>query len=203
MAIIPERANQEENTMKTGNLVKSSVLTITQMAMLCALSLVLVILVRFPIFPAAPFLVYDMADVPVLIGTILLGPIPGFALLVIVSVFQWLFLNPEGTWVGCVMHILASGMLVLPIGLITKKWKSTKPMLASFVVGFLLMITATIPLNLFFTVRFYGTPFEVVKSMMLPVIVPFNAIKGGLNLILTFLVIFPIRKFLHKNTGTM
>jgi len=144
-----------------------------------------------------------MADVPVLIGAILLGPIPGFVLLVMVSVFQWLFLNPEGTWVGCVMHILASGMLVLPIGLVTRKWKSTKPMLISFAVGLLLMITATIPLNLFFTVRFYGAPFEAVKNMMLPVIIPFNAIKGGLNLILTFLVIFPIRKILHKNAGIL
>ena len=39
------------------------------MAMLAALSIVLVYVVHFPIFPAAPFLEYDPADIPILIGT--------------------------------------------------------------------------------------------------------------------------------------
>ncbi len=34
------------------------------MAMLVAVSVVLVYLVHFPIFPAAPFLEYDPADIP-------------------------------------------------------------------------------------------------------------------------------------------
>ena len=39
------------------------------MAMLAALSIVLVYVIHFPIFPAASFLEYDPADIPILIGT--------------------------------------------------------------------------------------------------------------------------------------
>ena len=52
--------NQTEGTAK-----------LTKMAMLGAISLVLVLLVRIP-FPPAPFLVYDPADVPIIISGSLL-----------------------------------------------------------------------------------------------------------------------------------
>jgi riboflavin transporter FmnP len=41
--------------------------------MLAAISLLLVYLIHFPIFPGAAFLEYDMADVPILIATFLFG----------------------------------------------------------------------------------------------------------------------------------
>ena len=53
------------------------------MAMLAALSIVLVYVVHFPIFPAAPFLEYDPADIPILIGTFAYGPVAGIILTVV------------------------------------------------------------------------------------------------------------------------
>ena len=41
------------------------------MAMLAALSIVLVYVIHFPIFPAASFLEYDPADIPIFIATFL------------------------------------------------------------------------------------------------------------------------------------
>ena len=49
------------------------------MAMLAGLSIVLMYLVRIPA-PGAPFLEYDPADVPILIGTFLFGPVSGLVL---------------------------------------------------------------------------------------------------------------------------
>ena len=42
-------------------------------AMLMAVSVVLVAFIHFPIMPAAPFLEYDPADIPIFIGTFLFG----------------------------------------------------------------------------------------------------------------------------------
>ena len=47
---------------------------ITVMAMLAAVAVVSVYFIKFPLLPSAPFLEYDIADVPVLIGTMLFGP---------------------------------------------------------------------------------------------------------------------------------
>ncbi len=44
------------------------------MSMLAAMSIMLVMLVHFSIIPAAPFLEYDPADIPILIGSFLFGP---------------------------------------------------------------------------------------------------------------------------------
>ena len=50
---------------------------LTTMAMLAALSIVLVTFIHFPLFPAAAFLEYDPADIPIFIGTFLFGPLAG------------------------------------------------------------------------------------------------------------------------------
>ena len=42
-------------------------------AMLTALSVVSLYAIRLPLIPSAPFLEYDAADIPVLIGSMLLG----------------------------------------------------------------------------------------------------------------------------------
>ena len=61
------------------------------MAMLAALSIVLVYVIHFPIFPAASFLEYDPADIPILIGTFAYGPLAGVLLTVVVSVIHAYF----------------------------------------------------------------------------------------------------------------
>ena len=58
--------NEKQNSVK-----------LAKMAMLVAISIVLVMLIHFPIFPAVAFLEYDPADIPILIGTFAFGPIAG------------------------------------------------------------------------------------------------------------------------------
>lgn len=56
---------------------KVSTRQLVSMAMLGAISIVLVSVVHFPLIPAAPFLEYDPADIPILIGTFAYGPLAG------------------------------------------------------------------------------------------------------------------------------
>ena len=51
-----------------------------------AISVALVYLIHFPIFPAVAFLEYDPADIPILIGTFVFGPLSGIVLTVVTSV---------------------------------------------------------------------------------------------------------------------
>jgi riboflavin transporter FmnP len=57
----------------------------------------------------------------------------------------------------------------------------------SIVIGVLCTTAMMIPLNLIFT-PMYGTPIEVVKQLMFPVIVPFNLIKNSINALVTCIV---------------
>ena len=77
-------------------------------AVLSALSIVFMLLIRFPILPAAPYLIYEPADVPVLIGGFLFGPLAGIIITLIVSVIQAFAFSTDG-WVGLLMHVVATG----------------------------------------------------------------------------------------------
>ena len=61
---------------------------LAKMGMLVAISVVLVYLIHFPIFPAVAFLEYDPADIPILIGTFAFGPLAGVLLTVVTSIIQ-------------------------------------------------------------------------------------------------------------------
>ena len=69
---------------------------LTRMALLAAVSIVCILLIQIPIIPAAPFLKYDMADVPILMGAFMLGPLAGIEILVAVSAIQAFFMGGDG-----------------------------------------------------------------------------------------------------------
>ena len=92
---------------------KETIKKMTVMAMLAALSIVLVYVIHFPIFPAASFLEYDPADIPILIGTFAYGPLAGVLLTVVVSVIQGMTVSSGSGLMGIAMHIFATSILVL------------------------------------------------------------------------------------------
>ncbi len=169
------------------------------MSALCALSIVLMMLIRFPIIPAATFLEYEPADVPILIGTFMYGPVAGLIMTAVVSVIQAFTVSAAGGWVGLVMHIIATGTLVIVSGNIYKKIHSRKGALIALLAGSLCMVLVMIPSNLFFTVKFYGYPYEAVKGLLMPAIIPFNVIKALANSFIVLLVYKPLARFIKRD----
>lgn len=169
-----------------------------KLGMLTALSIILVYAIHFPIFPAATYLEYDMADVPILIGAFLYGPWWGLGLTAVVSVLQWLLVSPQSLWVGAVMHFLATGSYVVAAGLIYQHNKTSSAAVFGIALGALLQTLMMIPMNLIFTVHFFGVPREAVIALLPTVIVPFNAIKTVANSIITFLLYRRVAKLFEK-----
>lgn len=179
--------------------LKYNVSQMAQMAMLVAVSIVsLYVVPLLSFFPSAPFLQYDVADVPVLIGTMLFGPGSGLLILLLVSLIQGITISASSGWIGILMHFCASGMLVLVSGLVYRKYQTVASLIIGLVLGALAMTGIMIPLNLFFTVRFMGAPYEFVKSLLVPAIIPFNLLKAGLNSIFAGILFYPLRSILVK-----
>lgn len=163
--------------------VNNEVLRMTQMAVLAAIAIVLVAFVHIPLIPIAPFLMYDMADVPILIGTLLFGTVPGLVILLLVSVIQALLFSADG-WIGLVMHFVASGALVVLVGQFYKRHHRMRDAILGMVLGTIAMTAVMIPMNLILTVQFLGQPRQMVADLLLPAIIPFNLLKAGLNCVL-------------------
>ena len=96
------------------------------MAMLAAISIVFVSVIHFPLFPAAAFLEYDPADIPILIGTFTYGPIAGFILTIVVSLIQGTTVSAGSGPIGIIMHIVATGSCTLIQVVFIKKQKRKK-----------------------------------------------------------------------------
>ena len=170
-----------------------------KMSLLCALSIVMIAFVRFPLFPQAPYLIFDIADTPLLIGTFLYGPVSGLLMTIVVSALQALFFSADGI-VGFLMHVIASGALVLTAGLIYHHKKTKKSAFIGLLAGTIAMVAVMIPSNLIFTVNFYGTPYDVVVAA-LPITILFNFIKAAVNSLIVFLVYKPLKKLFHQENA--
>ena len=176
--------------------MKTDVRKMVLMGMLCAISIVLVSALRLP-FPAAPFLEYDPADIPIIIGTFLMGPVCGLIITVIVSILQGIIFSSSSGIIGIIMHIFATGFYVIAIGLVSKI-KIRQSRIAAVVIGTLVMTAAMVVWNMIFTPIFMNQPFEVVKGMILPIIVPFNLMKAGINGVLALIISYFVEKIYKK-----
>ena len=186
-----------ENNVSAMNTQKSTV-KLAKMGMLVAISIVLVAIIHFPIFPAVAFLEYDPADIPILIGTFAFGPVAGILLTVVTAVVQGVTVSAQSGLYGILMHIIATGAFVLVAGCIYSRGEKTrKKAIIGLLCGIAAMILIMIPANLIITPMFMGMPREALMPFM-PFIVGFNAIKAGINGLVTFIVYKRISGFLHR-----
>ena len=170
---------------------------LTTIAMLTAISAVLITLIHFPLFPTAAFLQYDPADVAILIGAFAYGPVAGVIITVLASFIQAFFLGGDGVY-GFLMHVIASSVLAMTAGSIYRLRHTRSGAALGLVAGTLMMGLVMMVANHFITPMFMGAPVEVVDSMLLPVILPFNLLKAGINSVITFLVYKTVsRHFIH------
>lgn len=168
------------------------------MGVLAALSVVMVMIIHFPIFPAVGFLEYDPADIPILICGFAFGPVAGICVTVIAAVIQGVTVSSASGLYGIIMHIIATGAYVSVTSLIYRRHKTKKAAVISILLGAVAMAAVMVPANLLVTPFFTGWPRSAVAELLLPGIIPFNLVKAGINGIVTFFIYKSISKLLHK-----
>lgn len=171
---------------------------LTRISMLAALSVVFLLAVpRVALVPAAPYLQYDMADVPILLAAFLLGTAPGLWVLALVSLIQGVVLGENGL-IGAFMHFCATGGQVLVAVYLANKLSGLKGMVLGLLGGSITRMLIMIPMNLLITVYVFGQPAEVVRAAMLPGIMPFNFLVAAINSII-FFVIYQINEKVFRD----
>lgn len=181
--------------------VTSNTQKLTTLAVLAALAVVLVALIHFPLVPAAPFLEYDPADIPIFIGTFLFGPAAGLALTAAVSVIQGLTVSVASGPIGIIMHFLATGTFVLIAGNLYRARRTRKAAVLGLALGTLAMTAVMCGCNLIFTPLFMGQSVGTVVQMLVPAIIPFNLAKAAINSVVTYLVYKPISRVVFGEKG--
>ena len=171
---------------------------LAKLGLLAALSVVLVFFIHFPIFPTAKFLEYDPADIPIMIATFAFGPWYGLMTTIVVAVIQGVTVSASGGVYGIMMRSICTGTGGLGAGLLYQKHKSKKGALIALLCGVAAWGLIMMPANLIITPIFTGMPVEAIRAILLPIILPFNLIKAGINATVTFLVYKSVSPLLHR-----
>lgn len=164
---------------------KTSELTV--MAMLTAVAVVLVSLIHFPLIPAAPFLEYDPADIAILIAGFAYGPLAGLAVTAVAAAVQAFVLGSAGFY-GFIMHVVSTGALVTVSASIYSQKRTRNGAIVALASGTVAMTVVMLIANYFVTPIYTGMPTEAVVGMLIPIILPFNLLKAGINATITFFV---------------
>ena len=179
--------------------VQSRTRKLVILAMLSAIAYVVMYFGRISLIPAAAFLKYDPKDVIIAIGGFLYGPVAALAMSVVVAFAEMVTVSESGI-IGCIMNIISSVAFTCSAAFIYKKLHTLVGAAIGLVVGVALCTTVMLLWN-YLLVPIY-TPYisrEAVMSMLAPIFLPFNLLKGGLNAAVAMLLYKPVRLALSKS----
>lgn len=175
---------------------KQKLQRLTTAAVLTALSLVLMVTIRFPLFTA--FYEMEFADLPLLICSAVLGPVYALVSLLVVCIIQTLTVSASSGIIGFFMHFLSSGLLIITLYFLRKAIKGVKGVIVSGVCGAIVVVLVMIPMNIWLTSEFMHLPVNEFVSGYLGVCIAFNLVKAGSNIILFSLLSPTIKKQYNK-----
>ncbi|MYV35466.1 ECF transporter S component [Weissella cibaria] len=176
---------------------------LTVIALLAAISFVLMVFPQFPLIPGATFLNIDFSFVPVLIGALMLDLKSGYAILILRSLLKVL-LNNSGVndYIGLPMNIVAMGVLLTVIMLMVGHRELTvKRFIAGSILGTVGLTLSMVILNYVYAVPLYAmfANFDIKATIglgtyLLWMVIPFNLIEGVILTAVAGLVFVALRR---------
>lgn len=174
--------------------MKLSVKKMATLAMLAAISYLLVFLVRIPV---VMFLKYEPKDVAVTVGGFLFGPLSAFLVSLVVSLVEMVTISETGP-IGALMNLLSTCSFACTAALIYKKKRSLSGAIWGLAYGSLAMIATMMLWNWLVTPLYMGVSRAAVEALLLPAFLPFNVLKAGLNSLLVMAIYKPLVTALRR-----
>lgn len=178
--------------MKTNNKGSQRVKKITVIALFCALSFIVSMILPIKV----SFLTLDLKDAVSAICGMFFGPVAGLACAAIVPFIEFTY-SDTGVY-GLVMNLLSSIAFIGISSLIYKYKHSIVGAVLALACGTVATVAAMSLANLFITPYYMGVSREQVAEMLPKIIMPFNLVKATLNSSLTMLLYKPISRLLKK-----
>ena len=163
---------------------------ITLLAMLSAIAYIFTLLGHLVPIQFNDFLRYDPKDAIIAVSGFVLGPVYSLIVSVVVALLELVTISTTGL-IGCLMNIISSASFACVAALVYKGMRSIKGAVLGLTLSSLLTVGLMLLWNFLITPIYMKVPQEAVNAMLLPVFLPFNAIKCGLNAALTMIIYKP------------
>lgn len=188
---------------------------IVLIAILGAFSYMLM-LVKFPLPFMPPFMDFDLAGIPEIIGTFLMGPMAGILIISIKLLIKIATMGSQSMFTGEIQNFILSAAYILPAWLVYHKSQSKKAATWGMIAGTgVVTITACLT-NVYFIIpfytRLYGLSMDAIVAMTQAVnqyvdnvymliilgIIPFNLFKYGVTSLVVYLSLERLKVLFHK-----
>ena len=163
-------------------------------ALFCALAFVLTF-VEIPIFPPAPWLMYDPSGIVAFVAALAFGPSTGAIVVILPWVLKTLF--TFNVW-GHVMASVAGVALCVPAALIARRMGGARGLAVGMVAGAAIALAACIVGNIVVTPLYTAVSTTDVIAMIVPILLPFNALKIVINCVVTALIQKPVTQVVSR-----
>ena len=168
---------------------------LTTIALLTAIAYAMMVVGRIPMID---FLKYDPKDIVILLSGMAFGPGVTVLISLITSVIEFMTVSNTGI-IGLFMNVLSTVAFATVATIIYKRKPNHKSLIVGLFMGAILMTLVMVLWNYIVTPFYLQIPREAVVGMLLPVIVPFNLIKAGINSGIIFMIYKPILRVFEKH----
>ena len=160
------------------------------LAMLTALAYVVMWMSK--ILPSVnDFLDFDFKHVVICIGGFIYGPVSAGLITVVVCFIEMITISGTGPW-GCLMNIIGTASFCCTACYVYKKNHTMKGAVIGLSLGVIVMTALMLLWNYLVTPIYQGMSRSAIADMLVPVFLPFNLVKGGMNMAATLLLYKPV-----------
>lgn len=161
---------------------------IAVIAMFVAIAFVMVSTIRIPM---VAFLHYEPKDTIIAIAGLVYGPLFTVIISAVVSFIEMVTISADG-YIGMIMNIISTCTFTTIAAILYKKLpRKINDIVRAFIglaTGLVLMVLVMLLWNYFLTPIYMGVSREAVVAMLPTVFLPFNIIKGALNMVFTLVL---------------
>ena len=173
-----------------------SLQTWVSMAMLTAVAYVVMLLSK-SLPQVNGFLQMDLKDTIICIGGFLYGPLSAAIISIVVAVVEMFTYSDTGP-IGCLMNVISTAAFCCTASFIYKRVHTKRGAVLGLSLAVVVLVVVMLLWNYLITPIYQKVPREVVVGMLPTVFLPFNLVKGGLNMAITLLLYKPVVTALRK-----
>lgn len=164
--------------------------TLSSLGMLTAVAYVVMYLSKM-LPQVSGFLQMDLKDTVICIGGFIFGPVASAVISLVVALVEMFSVSDTGP-IGMVMNVLATCSFCCTAAFVYKKMHTKKGAVLGLFLGVATLTVVMLLWNYLITPLYMGVERDVVKDMLVPIILPFNLVKGGLNVALILVLYKPV-----------
>ena len=176
---------------------KGNVKQMVSLAMICAIAFVVMLLSK--LLPQVyTFLQLDVKDTVICIGGFVFGPVAAAAVSIIVPLLEMFFASDTGP-IGFIMNVLATASFCCTASFVYKKVHTKKGAVLGLALGVVSLVAVMLLWNYLITPLYTpGFTRADIAAMLPTVFLPFNLVKGGLNMAVILLLYKPVVTALRR-----